>query len=168
MRNHGWDLCGVWTHDREVVKQIPFGFQWNIVERFNTKWRCAYLFLVQVSPFSSESYGPWIVMHYVYRVSFISLLCSQEQQTRFQCNFVGTFNTERRWTYHLLIQVRPFSSELCSMISCMYYVLRVGFASMLFLNSCWLDFSETLWERSIQRGNVHIICMSGPNHSVES
>ena len=61
-------------------------FQWNLWKDFH----------VQVGPFNSfKSYCPWLVMHYVYRVSFISV--------QFLNNYWSDFS-ETLWE-HLILRV---------------------------------------------------------------
>ena len=84
-----------------------------------------------------------------YALCIQSKLCfraiSKQLLTGFQWNFVGTFNTEKRWTYHLHVRVGSFNSELCPLIcyALCNYVYRVDFVSTIFLGNCLLEFYKT-------------------------
>ena len=72
----------------------------------------------------------------------------------FQWNFVGTFKTERRYTFSCqdwTIQLKSVCPWLV-----MHYVYRVTFVFPLLLCNYWPDICESLWERSILKTDTHI------------
>jgi glycerol-3-phosphate cytidylyltransferase-like family protein len=113
--------------------------------------------LLQSDPLT-QSYGPWLVMQYAYRVKIVSALLL--------CNYWLEFN-ETLWESSIPrggahIVTLFFSDTLTQSYGpwlVMQYAYRAKIVSALLLCNYWLEFNETLWELSIQRGDAHIIAL---------
>jgi hypothetical protein len=144
-------------HFRTSSLQLMAGIQRNFMGIINIKRRCAYVGLFRSNTFT-QSYGPWLVMQYAYRVKMVSALLL--------CNYWLEFN-ETLWEpsisrgdAHIVSLFRSDTlTQSYGLWLVMQYAYRVKIVSVLLLWNYWLEFNETLWEPSIPRGDEHNVAL---------
>jgi glycerol-3-phosphate cytidylyltransferase-like family protein len=108
----------------------------------------------------TQSYGPWLIMQYAYRVKIISALLL--------CNYLLEFNktlwepSKPKGDEHnvALFQSDTLTQSYGSWLV-MQYAYRAKIVSALLLCNYWLEFNYTLWDPSIPRENAHIVTFFG-------
>jgi hypothetical protein len=142
----GLVLCNYWLE-----------FQQNFMEIINIKRDAHIVSLFRSDPLT-QSYGPWLVMHYAYRVKIVSALLLYNYWLKFN-DTLWALSIPRGDAHIVPLFWSETSTQSYGPWLVMQYAYRAKIVPALLLCNYWLEFNKTLWEPSIPRGDAHIISL---------
>jgi hypothetical protein len=137
--------------------QLLAGTQWIFMGIINIKKRCDNIALLQ-SDLLTQSYGPWLVMHYTYRAKIVSSLILCNYWLKFKETLLEP-SIPREYAHIISLFRSDTLTQSYGPWLVKQYTYCATIVSTLLLCNYWLKFNETLWEPSIPTGDANIVAL---------